>query len=223
MLMVSARTLRRWLLALAASLAAALTGAAAQDRGEPGRFDYYVLSLSWSPSFCESAAGARSEQCGPRAFSFVVHGLWPQYEHGYPEACRVPSPRLDHRIVNAMLDLMPARKLVYHEWDAHGTCSGLDQRAYFDLVRRARAAIRIPPQFDQPQQALQLKPAELVDAFVKANPGLAADDISLDCNRSRLRELRICLTRDLKFRSCGAGQGRSCRADTLVLPPVRGR
>src|SRR5262249_20225754 len=113
-----------------------------RSRGEPGRFDYYVLSLSWPPSFCETATGAaRGEQCGARPYSFVVHGLWPQYERGFPEACQVPPPRLDRRIVDAMLDLMPAKKLVYHEWDTHGTCSGLAQRAYFDLIRKARGAV----------------------------------------------------------------------------------
>src|SRR5262249_40589503 len=61
----------------------------------PGQFDYYVLSLSWSPSFCETATGnARRQQCGTRPFSFVVHGLWPQYERGFPESCLAPPPRL---------------------------------------------------------------------------------------------------------------------------------
>jgi ribonuclease T2 len=199
-------------------------GALAQGRGhgQPGKFDYYVLSLSWSPSFCESAAGARSQECGARPYSFVVHGLWPQYERGYPESCQIPSPRLDHRIVDQMLDLMPARKLVYHEWDTHGTCSGLDQHAYFDLVRQARGAIKIPPQFDNPQQALEIRPADIVDAFVKANAGLAANGITLSCSGSRLGEVHICLTRDLKFRSCGNDQVRACRSGTVQLPPARG-
>jgi ribonuclease T2 len=68
--------------------AALATPASAQDRrqNEPGQFDFYVLSLSWSPSFCEgreeNGGGGRSQQiqCGGRPFSFVVHGLWPQYE-----------------------------------------------------------------------------------------------------------------------------------------------
>lgn len=200
--------------------------AVAQGRqhGEPGRFDYYVLSLSWSPSFCETATGAaREQQCGARPYSFVVHGLWPQYERGFPESCLVPPPRLDRRIVSAMLDIMPAPRLVYHEWDAHGTCSGLDQHAYFDLVRRARAAVQIPPQFEHPQQPIESKPGELVNAFARANPGLPPDGVMLDCDRMRLREVRICLTRDLRFRSCGVSPGRACRAGTVVLPPVRGQ
>ena len=109
----------------------------AQDgrQNAPGQFDYYVLSLSWSPSFCETATGnARRQQCGARPYSFVVHGLWPQYERGFPEFCLFPPPRLDRNIMRSMLDLMPAPGLVYHEWDQHGTCPGLHAREYFDLL-----------------------------------------------------------------------------------------
>ena len=97
-------------------------------QNEPGKFDFYVLALSWSPSYCE-AAGERGtppqQQCGARPYSFVVHGLWPQYENGFPEFCQNPAPRLDRNIVSSMLDLMPAPRLIFHEWDKHGICSGL--------------------------------------------------------------------------------------------------
>src|SRR6266496_2694367 len=126
--------------------------ASAQDRRQnaPGEFDFYVLSLSWSPSYCEEAeergGGGRSQaqQCGGRPFSFVVHGLWPQYERGFPEYCQRPSPRLGRNIMTSMLDLMPAPGLIYNEWDKHGTCSGLGARAYFETIRKARAAVKIP-------------------------------------------------------------------------------
>jgi ribonuclease T2 len=221
---------RKKILLAVAGLCGLLLGAAEpafaqrRERGEPGRFDFYLLTLSWSPSFCETPAGSRSpEQCGARPYSFVVHGLWPQYERGFPQNCQVPSPRLDHRIVDEMLDLMPARRLVYHEWDAHGTCSGLGQRAYFDAIRKARTAVTIPPQFDNPQAPLTVAPGEVVDAFVKANPGLTAAGITIDCDRMRLREVRICMTRELAFRDCGQDKGRACRSDSLVMPPVRGQ
>src|SRR5262245_35216654 len=212
-------------LALAALLRAG-SPAAAQGRahGEPGQFDFYVLSLSWSPSFCETPAGSGApEQCGARPFAFVVHGLWPQYERGFPQSCQVPPPRLDRRIVEEMLDLMPARKLVYHEWDKHGTCSGLGQREYFDTLRKARAAVKIPAQFEHPQQSLNVAPGAIVDAFVKANQGLAPAGISIDCDRRFLREVRVCLTRDLRFRECSASAGRACRTDSLLMPPLRGQ
>ena len=107
-------------------LATAALPAAAQDarQNEPGKFDFYVLSLSWSPSFCAAAQDrgrSGGAQCGARPYSFVVHGLWPQYEKGFPEYCEQPSPRLYHRIMESMLDLMPAPRLIYNEWDKHGT------------------------------------------------------------------------------------------------------
>jgi len=109
--------------AFAALFIAMAAPASAQDsrQNEPGQFDFYVLSLSWSPSFCAASAergGSRnaSAQCGERPYSFVVHGLWPQYAKGFPEYCQVPAPRLDRGIVSSMLDLMPAPHLIFNEW-----------------------------------------------------------------------------------------------------------
>src|SRR5215831_2802184 len=153
---------------------------AAQDRRQntPGEFDYYVLSLSWSPSFCEEAeergrsGRGQQAQCGGRPFAFVVHGLWPQYEHGFPEYCQRPSPRLDRNIMTSMLDLMPAPGLIYNEWDKHGTCSGLGERAYFETIRKARAAIKIPTDFLQVSEPKTIAPDDIEAAFIKVNPGL---------------------------------------------------
>jgi ribonuclease T2 len=203
--------------------------ASAQDRRQnaPGEFDFYVLSLSWSPSFCEEAAergneGRSQAQCGGRPFSFVVHGLWPQYERGFPDYCQRPSPRLDRNIMASMLDLMPAPGLIFNEWDKHGTCSGLAARAYFETVRKARAAVKIPPEYLEMAEAKTIAPAEIEDAFVKVNPGLSNSAISVTCNRTRLSEVRICMSKDLQFRACEEIDRRACRRDEVVMPPMRG-
>jgi ribonuclease T2 len=220
------------LFARVVSVAAALlligAQAPAQDRrqNEPGKFDFYLLALSWSPSFCE-AAGERGtpphQQCGTaRPYSFVVHGLWPQYEHGFPEFCQVPAPRLDRNIVSSMLDLMPAPRLIFHNWDKHGTCSGLPQRAYYETVRKARAIVKIPEAYLHPTAPLTVSPDEVEEAFVQANPGLPRDAIAVTCDRRRLHEVRICLSRDLAFRACPEVDRRACRRDNVVMPPVRG-
>ena len=205
------------------------TGASAQDRRQnaPGEFDFYVLSLSWSPSFCEDAAergnGGRSQQvqCGGRPFSFVVHGLWPQYEHGFPEYCDRDS-WLDRNIMTSMLDLMPAPGLIFNEWKKHGTCSGLGARGYFETVRKARAAVKIPPEFIDLADTKTISPADIEDAFIKANKDLPANAIAVTCNRSRLSEVRICMAKDLQFRACDEIDRRACRRDQLTMPPVRG-
>jgi ribonuclease T2 len=204
--------------------------ASAQDRRQnaPGEFDFYVLSLSWSPSFCEAASergsSGRSQdvQCGGRPFSFVVHGLWPQYERGFPDYCQRPAPRLDRNIMTSMLDLMPAPGLIFSEWDKHGTCSGLSARAYFETIRKARAAVKIPVDFLELSAPRTIAPAELEDAFIKANPGLSNSAVSVTCDKSRLSEVRICMSKDLQFRSCEEIDRRACRRDSVVMPPVRG-
>ena len=202
----------------------------AQDRrqNEPGQFDFYVLSLSWSPSYCDAATersperAARDQQCGERPFSFVVHGLWPQYEKGFPEFCQNPAPRLDRNIVSSMLDMMPSPRLIFHEWDRHGVCSGLPARGYFDTVRKARATVKIPPDYLDLAEPKTVSPKEVEDAFVAANPGLSHEAIAIGCDAKRLNEVRICLSKDLKFHSCAEVDRRACRRDQVVMPRVRG-
>ena len=194
---------------------------------EPGRFDFYVLSLSWSPSFCAAAAERGNDrgsslQCGARPYAFVLHGLWPQYERGFPENCQVPAPRLYRGIVSSMLDLMPAPHLIYNEWDKHGTCSGLASRAYFDAVRKARATVSIPQAYGDLHEPLNVSPASVEDAFIKANPGLTANGIAIECDRRRLTEVRICLSKELQFRDCPEVARRSCKREQLSMPPARG-
>jgi ribonuclease T2 len=227
--------MRRWfrVAAWAAVLGVALvcaSDARAQDerQNEPGKFDFYVLSLSWSPSYCEASAERRPEgrppdpQCGPRPYSFVVHGLWPQYEKGFPEFCQMPAPRLNRDLVASMLDLMPSPRLVFHEWDRHGVCSGLPPSGYFEAVRKARATIKIPAEFIDLKAPLTVTPAEVEAAFVKSNPGLSLEGIAVRCDKRRLREVRICLSRDFQFQPCAEIDRRSCRRESLTMPPVRG-
>jgi ribonuclease T2 len=216
----------------AALLALLLTprAATAQDprQNAPGQFDFYVLSLSWSPSFCAGAAergagpAAGNVQCGPRPYSFVVHGLWPQYDRGFPEYCQIPAPRLDRGVVSSMLDLMPAPRLIFNEWDRHGTCSGQSPRAYFETVRKARAAVKIPPEFTDLKEPLSVTPQAVEEAFIKANPGLSASAMAVGCDAKRLTEVRLCLSKDLRFRDCAEIAKRSCSREQLTMPPMRG-
>jgi ribonuclease T2 len=207
-----------------------LAPADAQDarQNAPGEFDFYVLSLSWSPSFCAAAAErgntgrSQQAQCGERPFSFVVHGLWPQYERGFPEYCKRPPPRLERNVMISMLDLMPAPGLIYNEWDKHGTCSGLGSRAYFETIRKARAAVKIPEELLQLSQPKMISPEELEADFIKANPGLSANAISVTCDAKRLSEVRICMSRELQFQPCEENDRRACRRDQMLMPPVRG-
>ncbi len=198
-------------------------------RHKAGDFAYYTLVLSWSPTYCDSRQGRRdTQQCGPRKrYAFVVHGLWPQYERGWPSYCRVPRGEywLSRSLIQSMLDIMPSPRLVIHEWKKHGTCSGLGKKGYFALTRKLFRKVTIPPRYVRPNATIFTSPEALKKDFLAANGWLSADMITVHCgnrrDRARLRELRLCFTREGNPRACGPNERRSCRARVLVLPPVR--
>lgn len=205
------------LVSVAAALLALFSIAVASE-GD-GKFDFYVLSLSWSPTFCASDPSASdSAQCGLGAsHGFVVHGLWPQYERGYPLSCG-GAGRLPRALVDSMLDIMPDRGLVRHEWEVHGTCAGTDPAAYFATLRDAFEQVRLPPSLSRAERSRTLSAGAIEAAFVLENPGLSAGGIAISCKAGMLEEVRICLDRDLGFRRCREVDGRGCRSRTVLLP-----
>ena len=189
----------------------------------PGEFDYYLLSLSWSPAFCLQSPGA-AECGGARRYGFIVHGLWPQNEHGWPENCAAGGAVPD-AVVERMAEVMPARGLIYHEWSAHGTCSGQGPAEFFALVRRAYETLVIPARFTQAGGAITESPSAIVEEFLRANPRLPDQSVVATCSGQgapRLREVHLCFTRDLAPRRCSADALReSCRAPSVIVPPIR--
>ena len=187
-------------------------------------FDFYVLSLSWSPTFCQTAApGSNASQCGPsRRFGLIVHGLWPQNENGFPQDCATSEPdRVPDTIARSVLDIMPSLGLIGHEWRKHGSCSGLRQAEYFSVLRQAYQRVKIPQKLADARAPQVLAPPDIERLFSTANPGLDAQGLSVACEDGRLEEVRICLTKQLEFRNCRQVDRQSCRARSLTIPPMR--
>lgn len=194
----------------------------AQEVGTPGQFDYYVLSLSWSPTWCATKAGREdAEQCAaPRPYGFVVHGLWPQYaKGGYPAQCATDE-QVPPAVVEAMLPLMPSRKLVQHEWRRHGSCAGVAPQAYFAKTRQAFEKLRLPKAFAEPAGVQVLAVAEVEKLFAAANPGLDGETVAVICRGRYAAEVRLCLDTELNFRACGRDVRDRCKGDAL-FPFVR--
>jgi len=188
---------------------------------EPGKFDYYLLSLSWSPDYCSGHAGD-AECGGTRKYGFVVHGLWPQYERGFPGQC--PGRAFDAGQVPASLPaVMPSSSLQRHEWSRHGTCSGLPQMEYFQTLERAFQKVTIPPPYRQPIEKVEVAPRQIRENFERANPSFPHGAFALQCpgGGRYLSEVRVCFTRDLEPRACAADIRDTCRADTVIMRPLR--
>ncbi len=184
-------------------------------------FDFYVLSLSWSPSFCAAEGGdAPNLQCGAdRDFAFIVHGLWPQFERGWPEFCDSGEPqRVPDALARTLRDIMPSPGLVGHQWRKHGTCTGLSQEGFVAAIREAWDAVSIPRRYASAAAATRLDPDAVEADFLAANPGMPAGGIAVTCASGRLDEVRICLGKDLGFRACAEVNERACRAVSVFLP-----
>jgi ribonuclease T2 len=193
-----------------------------RPRGRPGAFDYYLLSLSWSPEYCAGPAGENDQrQCHQgRRYGFVVHGLWPEYEKGYPQFC-AGSSRVSARLVEKMLPIMPSEKLIRHEWQKHGTCTGLTAEQYFDKTAAAFARVTIPARYKNPATAITVAPRSLKQDLVAANPQVTEESVAVLCRGRFLSEVRVCLDKDLQPRSCSADVRDACRPEKIILRPVR--
>lgn len=209
----------RWLLALL------LTTSIAQADGEAaGEFDYYVLALSWSPTWCALEGDARkSPQCDEDAdFGWVMHGLWPQFWEGWPAYCRTPHRAASRGQTRAMADIMGTAGSAWHQWKKHGTCAGLSADDYFAKARAAYTSIKRPEVFRKLPRAVEVPASVIEEAFLKANPTMHADQITITCKSSRIQEARICLSRDdLTPVTCGRDVIRDCRLDDALMDPIR--
>lgn len=195
----------------------------AQAQDIAGEFDYYVMALSWSPNWCAMEGDDRgSPQCAPGAgHGWVLHGLWPQYERGWPERCRTRHPEPTRSQTAAMADIMGTSGLAWYQWNKHGTCAGLSSADYYALAREAFDRVEKPQVFSGLQQTVALPASVVEEAFLRDNPGIAADGLTVTCRAGMIQEVRVCMTRDLAFRDCGADVRRDCTLDDALFDPIR--
>lgn len=190
---------------------------------QAGDFDYYVLALSWSPNWCAVEGDARgSEQCDPaRDLGWVVHGLWPQYEEGWPSYCPTSARAPSRSMTKAQADIFGAGGAAWYQWKKHGTCAGLEAEDYYALAREAYERVNRPEVLRKLKDPVRLPASVVEEAFLQANPDWKPDMLTITCRADRIQEARLCLTRDLEPRICARDVRTDCRAGKALLDPVR--
>ncbi|MEM0921901.1 MAG: ribonuclease T2 [Pseudomonadota bacterium] len=197
----------------------------ANDR--PGDFSHYVLALSWNAAWCTAEGdawdqGRGAAQCDPsHAHGWLLHGLWPQRERDWPEYCKTSRRDPTRSMSAGMADIMGSAGSAWHQWKKHGRCADLEAEAYFDLAREAYDRILRPAVLRQLDRDVVIDPDVIEDAFLEANPQLRASGLAVTCRDGLIREVRICLSKALVPRACGAPVARGCRADTATFLPMR--
>lgn len=199
------------------------TGMAHADGERAGEFDYYVMSLSWTPTWCTLEGDDRdSPQCEDgRGFGFTLHGLWPQYEEDWPAYCPTTMRGPSRGMTGDIADIMGTSGLAWHQWRKHGVCSGLDARDYYALSRLAYEGVERPDLLRRLDTEVRLPAAVIEEAFLEVNPQLSADMLTVTCRANRIQEVRICLTRELEPRVCGTDTIRDCSSPDALFSPMR--
>lgn len=188
-----------------------------------GEYDYFVLSLSWSPNWCAREGDARgSDQCDARHdHGWILHGLWPQYEKGYPSYCQTANRPPSRQMTRNMSDIMGTAGLAWHQWKKHGTCTNLPAADYFDMSRRVFEQVTKPPVLRRLTEEVAISPDVIEAAFLRSNPELNAGSITITCKAGYIQEARICLTKSLEPRECGVDVRRDCSLKGARFAPVR--
>jgi ribonuclease T2 len=187
---------------------------------QAGDFDYYLVSLSWSPAYCSTHPQDKT-QCGGRGFGFILHGLWPQKSTGgWPENCPTTSEP-SRTMMEKTMAFMPSEKLIRHEWSKHGTCTGLTADQYLELADKAFTSIKIPAAFQTPGNSTDMLASQVTAAFVQANTGLTEESLSVKCSKGELEEVRVCVDMQLKPQACGKGIRSQCGKAPVQVRAMR--
>ena len=197
--------------------------AALADGEKAGKFDYYVLALSWSPTWCALEGDARnSPQCDETAdYGWVLHGLWPQYHRGWPANCPTAARPPPRTMTEEMTDIMGSSGLAWYQWKKHGSCSGLSAPAYYALAREAYARVKRPDVFRKLKDPVKLPASVVEQAFLKANPGLEPDMLTITCRSGRIQEARLCLSKSLDPVPCGRDVVKDCQMKNALFAPIK--
>jgi ribonuclease T2 len=201
-----------------------LTLPAHAQSNRAGVFDYYVMSLSWTPTWCALEGDARqSPQCDTaRGMGFTLHGLWPQYaDGGWPEFCNSALRNPSRAMSNDMADIMGTSGLAWYQWKKHGRCTGLSAAEYYALSRKAYASVNRPKIFRKLKRDISL-PASVVEAaFLEANPDMEPNQITITCKAQKIQEARICLNKDLELTTCSPEAAQDCTLSSAGMGKMR--
>jgi ribonuclease T2 len=139
----------------------------------------YVFAYSWKPGYCYTTNPDYPGCLEPKEYwkyNLTIHGLWPQYDTtGYPSYCSTESfdTNVPYEIGwDTMTTYFPDMNYAEtspdydsfweHEWDKHGTCSGLSQYDYFSET------INLSKIFITPS---------IIDKYINTTGKLLSDDL----------------------------------------------
>ena len=165
-----------------------------------------------------TTSGTSFQQCGTvRPYAFVLHGLWPQASSGPPPmSCSNASP-VAADTVDHMLNFMPTRSLIQHEWQKHGTCTGLSAQDYFAKVEQAFKQVHVPDQYRNLNREQQFSVPDIEKRFADANSA-PPQAFRISCHAGDLIGVEVCVDKKLQYRTCTQNV-RECPVSNVEMRP----
>ncbi len=188
------------------------------------QFDYYVMTLSWAPGFCDlGGKETSSPECAEGSGDgFVVHGLWPNNEYR-PNPEVVPGPG---RHAQPILTTSMASTPTIASRPTNTASTELARASARMTISPPCAACgrgsKIPEMFQATSEPLHMAPEEIEQAFMTANPNLHPDNMAISCSNGELVDVRFCLAKDLSsYAVCRKVARHTCQRASIVVAPVR--
>jgi ribonuclease T2 len=187
-----------------------------EHRNINSTIDYFRLSLSWSPTFCEGKSHAKDLFQCQNAFGFIVHGLWPSKKRdnytsyslrSHPRNCRNEN-EIPIEIIKKYFCLMPSENLMQAEWEKHGTCYWQKPEDYFEQIHKLYSKIHLPDNINEILNNQTLSKREKRDSikqsFLNLNPKLTAEQIDIiTANKGKkLKEVGFCYDHQFNHIKC---------------------
>jgi len=191
-----------------------------------GGFFIVLISSRGRPITAHPAAATTpNSAASAKSSALYCMGCGRQYNQGWPEYCayRKFPPELKQKYPN----LYPSTSLYDHEWDKHGTCSGLSPEGYLSLSKQLRDSIAIPARYKAPEQPVRVTTAQLKKDFVAANPVLSEASLAVYCSGSGrfLSQLYVCFSSEGRPQACSqeihTKAAKSCGQPDLLVRNVR--
>lgn len=156
----------------------------------PAWAEDWVLALSWAPGFCATHGG--KQQCRVvddfASHHLTLHGLWPRQQN-----CHAP-PLHPGDLPADLAHWMPGVQdgLAEHEWQKHGSCSGMKPHAYFaQMIQMAEQVSTSSLGRYLAQHAGQRVTLSALRAALRPDYAGASASIRFLCSGERLQEVRF--------------------------------
>ena len=176
----------------------------------------WIAEFVWSPQYCSKYRDSREKQC-QQTNGFVLHDLVRVVDGRTADNCD-HGEALSQRILDQMAQFTKNRIQTQMTWRRHGRCSGLSETDYASFAEYVDRRMSWPADYQPGSPERVSTPAEVVTAIADDNPGLKPETVVLQCKRSQLESIRLCLDDRFELSESACLLSSNCGASVRLRP-----